>query len=192
METIESVGWWGSAGAFVETYWWIGIIATAILAVLLIINFFAGGDADFDGDIDADGGMGFQFLTFKNLIAFFAVFGWTGMVCIDGGLSNGTTVIVSFIAGLSIMVLLGLMFYMMSRVTQSGTLIVKKAIGGIGETYIIIPSKRTGFGKVQIRVQGSLRELDAVTDGEEDIQTGKLVTVVDVINDEILVVKENK
>jgi hypothetical protein len=44
------------------------------------------------------------------------------------------------------------------------------------------------MGKVQIKVQG-LQTLDALTDNEEDIKTGGVVDVVEVINDEILLVK---
>ncbi len=181
--------WWSSTGAFEQAYWWMAIIFSVILVILLIINFF-GGDADVDVDVEAD--IGFQFLTFKNLVGFFTIFGWTGLTCIDAGLTNGTTVIISTIAGLAMMVVLGLIFYFMSRLTESGTLDVKNAIGGIGEVYLTIPPRRTGFGKVQIRVQGALRELDAVCDEDEEITTGTLITVQDVVSGEILLVKANK
>lgn len=185
--------WWSSVGAFKDVYWWIALPATIILGILLIVNFFGGDvESDVDMDLDVDGDMGFQFITFKNLIGFFAVFGWTGLTCIDMGVGNGTTLIISFLAGIAMMVLLGTIFYFMSKVTEEGTLDIKNAIGGLGEVYLTIPPRRTGFGKVQIRVQGGLRELDAVTDEEEEIKTGQLITVKDIVSGEILLVTANK
>lgn len=183
------LNWWGDVGGFQQVYWWIAIPATAVLGILLILNLF-GGDAD--GDVDFDGDIGFQFLTLKNIIGFFAVFGWTGLTCIDAGLGNGVTLLIASLAGLAMMVLLGTLFYFMSKATEDGTLNINNAKGGLGEVYLIIPPRRTGYGKVQIRIQGGLHELEAVTDDDTEIATGKLVTVTDIIAGEILVVKENK
>jgi hypothetical protein len=63
-----------------------------------------------------------------------------------------------------------------------------KAIGQVGEVYLTIQSKRSGLGKVQVKVMGSLRTLDAMTDDEGDIPTGKIVTVSSIAGDNILIV----
>ena len=181
--------WWNNAGALEQVYYWVALPATGILVVLLILNFI-GGDAD--GDADFDGDIGFQFLTLKNMVGFFSVFGWTGLLCIDSGLGNGVTLLISIAAGVAMMFFLATMFLMLNRATESGTLVVENAIGNIGETYLPIPPRRTGYGKVQIRVQGGLRELEAVTDDDELIPTGKLVTVESIVSGETLVVKANK
>jgi hypothetical protein len=47
------------------------------------------------------------------------------------------------------------------------------------------------MGQIQINVQG-FRTIDAITDHEEDISTGAIVEVIDVINNDILLVKINK
>jgi hypothetical protein len=47
------------------------------------------------------------------------------------------------------------------------------------------------MGKIQIKVQG-FRTLDAITDEKEDIKTGAVVEVVEVINDQVLLVKHSK
>jgi hypothetical protein len=181
--------WLSSPGAYEQIYFWIAVPATCILVILLIINFI-GGDVDADADLDGD--MGFQFLTLKNLVGFFAIFGWTGMVCAENGLSNGVTIVIALLAGLAMMFLLAGIYYLMAKATESGTLVMSNAIGNMGETYLPIPPRRTGYGKVQIRVQGGLRELEAVTDGDDEIKTGALVTVKDIINGETLLVTVNK
>ena len=81
-----------------------------------------------------------------------------------------------------------LLFRGMSKLKESGTLELENAIGLTAETYLFIPPKRAGYGKVHIRVQGSLQELPAVTDDQEQIATGKLVKVLDIVSDSILLV----
>jgi hypothetical protein len=65
---------------------------------------------------------------------------------------------------------------------------IQNAVRQVGETYLFIPAKRSGFGKVHVKVQGSLHELQAMTDDETDISTGRPVKVVGIINDNILLV----
>lgn len=157
---------------------------------------FIGGDGDVSaGDADdyigGDDGIGYQFFTIKNMIAFFTVFGWTGIAGINGGLSKGLTIGLALLAGSLMVVMMAALFRSMNKLKQSGTLQIKNAVGIIAETYLFIPAKRSGFGKIHIKVQGSLHELQAMTDDEEQIATGKLVKVTSVINDSILLVTSN-
>lgn len=177
-----------------QTYWIIALIGSAIFLVIFILTFIGGGDADmeadstdFEGD---DGGVGFQFFTLKNVIAFFTIFGWTGVVCIDNQFSTMATIIISSIAGLIMMVLTSLLFLWINSMAHSGTLKIKNAIGVIGEVYLPIGANRKNIGKVQIKVQGSLRELEAITDEDEDLKTSTLVKVVEIVSAELLLVKK--
>jgi len=87
-----------------------------------------------------------------------------------------------------VVLIMALLFKSMNRLKQSGTLQTKNAIGLIAETYLLIPAAREGFGKVHVKVQGSLHELQAMTDDEQPIATGKLVKVTGVMNESILLV----
>ena len=78
--------------------------------------------------------------------------------------------------------------YFMGKLTDEGTLDLNNARGKTGSVYLRIPGKRAGVGKVQVKVQG-LQTLDAVTDNEDEIKTGAVVEIVDIINNEILLVK---
>lgn len=186
--------WWSTLSGLEQVYWAIALPLTIIFLILLTLSIFTGIDTDIgdvDAEIDGDAGVGFQFITLKNLIGFFTVFAWSGIVALDFGASSLVSIIVAFISGLVMMSLMAMMFYYMSKLQGSGTLIVKKAINSIGEVYLTIPAKRSGMGKVQIKIQGSLRELEAITDNETDIKTGTMITVIDVVNDELLIVKTN-
>lgn len=179
---------------FEQTYWIIAFIGSLIFAIILVMTFF-GGDMDSDMTADStdfeadDGGVGFQFFTFKNLIAFFTIFGWTGIVCIGYNLSGGLTIIISVIAGLLMMVATTSLFYFMNRLTEDGTLKIKNAVGKVGEVYLPIGANRSKTGKIQISVQGSLRELDALTDEDKTLATGTVVKVIEVVSAELLLVK---
>ena len=158
---------------------------------------FFGGDVDdasdlsghTDVDIDGDSGIGFQFITLKNLIGFFTIFSWVGIACINAGFSTPVIIVVSIFSGVLMMVMMASIYYFMSKLSESGTLKINNSIGKQGEVYLFIPAKRSGKGKVNINVQGSYREFDAVTDEEEEIQRGSLITVVDVIESNILLVR---
>ncbi|WP_117880008.1 hypothetical protein [Aureibaculum luteum] len=179
---------------FEQTYWIIALIGSAIFIVILIMTFL-GGDMDSDmvadgTDFEADdGGVGFQFFTFKNLIAFFTIFGWTGVVCTGYDLSDGVILTISVIAGLLMMVATSSLFYFMNRLTEDGTLKIKNAIGTVGEVYLPIGANRSKTGKIQVSVQGSLRELEALTDENIDLATGTVVKVIEIVSAELLLVE---
>jgi hypothetical protein len=195
MRLLDISSWWQATPFFEKTFWIIAILFTLLFLVQAILSFTSGdGDSamgDADVSIDHDAGVGYQFFTIKNLIAFFTVFGWTGIACIRGDMNKGTTIAAALIAGTLMMVMMALVFRSMSRLKHSGTLQISNALNKIGETYLFIPAQRNGYGKVHIKVQGSLQELQAITDDEKDIPTGKLVKVVEILNNSILIVSSN-
>lgn len=187
--------WWDSLTTIKQVYWGFAIPFTIIFLIQMVATFI-GGDLDHDGsadfDVETDDGAGFQFFTIKNFVGFFTLFSWTGIACLDSGLSTGATMGISFGAGILMMVIMAAVFYYFSKLTDSGNMSVKNAIGGIGEVYLPIRSQRENIGKVSIKVQGSLRELDAITDDEVDLPTGAVVTVIDITNNDTLIVTKSK
>jgi hypothetical protein len=141
-----------------------------------------------DAEIDADHGIGFQFFTLKNMVGFFTIFGWTGIASIQSGASVTTSMIVATLAGTAMMGIMAGLFYLLMKASADGTMKIQNAVGAVGEVYLTIQSKRGAMGKVQVKVSGAIRTLDALTDDEQDIQTGKMVTVSRVVNDNILLV----
>ena len=188
---------WADLSLFEQVYWTVTIPATLIFLILLVLTIFGGDteanvdvDADVDGSIDHGDSIPFQFISLKNIVAFFTVFGWSGIGFIHAGLNTWLTILLSVILGLLMMLAMATLFYFMSRLAESGTLKMNNAIGKLGEVYLIIPASRKGMGKVQINVQGSLRTLDAITDETEALPTSSIIQVVDVIDDQILLVKK--
>lgn len=182
----------------IERVYWIIAVAASIFFVIQMISVFVLGDLDVqvagdtDFDIEADSGIPYQFFTFRNLIGFFTVFAWSGLASLAAEYSITTTLIISSISGISMMVLMSVLFYFVSRMADSGTMNYKNAIGKTATTYIPIKANRGGMGKVQIEIQSSIHELDALTDENEDIQTNSIVEVIELISGNILLVKKSK
>ncbi len=185
--------WYAGLELFPKVYWSIALIGSVVMIVFLLLTLI-GGDADgIDGDVDAeiegDSGIGFQFLSIKNLSGFFAIFGWAGIACIEAGFSNIATIIISVICGLLMMVAMAALFYYLSKLQSSGTLHLKNALNQVGEVYLTIGANRSSIGKVSITVQESLRELEALTDEAVDLKQGNVVKVSDITDNGILIVE---
>ena len=90
------------------------------------------------------------------------------------------------------MTIMAAMFYYMKKLEHSGTLDYKNAVGKIGEVYLTIGANRSKMGKVHVRVQDALRELEALTDAETDLKSGSIITVKDVTENGILIVEHHK
>lgn len=188
---------WSQLDLMSQIYWIITAPATLVFLFLLFISIF-GSDVDsdvpteFDHPLTADSdGIPFQFLSVKNVVGFFTMFGWSGLGFISIGLHPGLVIAFSFVCGFLMMLAMAALFYFMSRLVESGNMNIRNAIGRTGEVYLTIPANRIGLGKVQITVQGTLQTLDAMTDEAEPISTASLVQVINVIDNQILLVRRS-
>ena len=195
---MESFGsWWQGLEVISKIYWLITLPFSLLFVIELVMSFLgAGSDSggfDATGNLDTttdfDDGISFQLVTLKNLIAFFTVFGWSGLACIDSNLSLASIITISFVSGFLMMVIMASIYYFMGRLAESGNLEINRAIGEKASVYLFIPPQRQGVGKIQIKLQG-LRTLDAMTDDDMTIPTGSLVEVVGILTNEILLVKK--
>ncbi|MGY0408405.1 MAG: hypothetical protein ACWIPJ_08645, partial [Polaribacter sp.] len=176
-------------------YWVLTGISTSMFLIVLITTIIGAETdniGDVDANIDADTGVGFQFFTLKNLVAFFTIFGWSGIASMDAGHSKSVTIIISIICGLAMMFVMAVLFYYISKLTSSGTLKMENALNSIGEVYLTVGANRSKIGKIQIKIQGALRELEALTDYNEDLKQGKIIKVIEVTNNGILIIEPQK
>lgn len=185
--------WFSNLELFPKIYWSIALLGSLIFIITMILTFI-GGDADDIGDVDTeidfDTGIEFQFITFKNLVGFFTIFGWSGIACIDADFSVTLTIIISLISGLIMMTIMGAMFFYMKKLNDSGTLNFKNAIDAVGEVYLTVGAKRSSIGKAHIKIQGALRELEALTDADTDLKSGTVIKVKNITKNGILIVEQ--
>lgn len=188
--------WYSALSSFEQVFWSIALIASVFFVFVLVTTLIGGDtdglDGDVDADIEGDTGIGFQFFSFKNIVAFFTIFGWSGISFLEAGMSKGIVVLLAAACGLAMMFVMAFLIYQMRKMTSSGTLRMENAIGQIGEVYLTIGASRSRMGKVQINVQGALRELDALTDEEKDLPTHAVITVKEITSNGILIVSQTK
>ena len=164
-----------------EVYWYVAIISTGLVGLIILMNILGFDLDDMDLDIDAD------FFSFNSLIGFFCVGGWIGY------LGSSSTDYDQWLL-LSISILFGLMTYVgsililrrMKNWESSGNIELKNAIGNVGKVYLTIPAKEDGEGQVEVLVQGRLKILRAITP-KESIPTGEKVLVYDVRENKLVV-----
>jgi len=193
---LDISSFWQELDTIQKIYWIIAIPSTVLFIIQLIITFLGfdhdsamGGDSDLS--VDGDHGIATQFFSVKNLVAFFTIFSWVGLGCLQSGLSISVSIIISLLSGTAMVVIMATIFYYMTKLTDAGNLEIKNAIHKIGTVYLTIPANRKAMGKVQVKVQG-LQTLDALTDDNDDLKTGSVVEVVGIISDEILLVTRSK
>lgn len=192
--------WWDSLDLLMKVLWGITLSASLIFVIQSIMTFvgLGGGDGGFDGDfsadfndlstLDADPGM--NLYTFRNLVNFLLGFGWTAILLRDRIASLAWLMVLSVLVGLALVAVVMYLFKWLNGMQQSGNIdVYKSAVGCQGRVYLTIPADRKGEGQVQITISGSVREYNAVTDGDE-IKTGTPIKVVEVLNSNTLLVEE--
>ena len=206
------VEWWSSLSTLMKALWAITLSASLIFVIQTIMTFL-GADSDFNSDFSgdfsgdvpadipsdvsgdfagdvADGNTGMGLLTFRNFINFLLGFGWTAVLLRQSIESNTLLFTIAILVGVVLVILVMLLFKWLAGMQQSGNIdVYKSAIDCTGKVYLAIPGRRQGEGKVQISINNSVREYDAVTDGDT-LPTGKDIRVVDVVGPNTLLVEE--
>jgi hypothetical protein len=179
---------WFSALSTFEKIYWLTAGISSIMFLILIVLTFIGAEVDDLGDVEGDAEIGFQFLSFKNLMGFFTIFGWTGIACLNEGYSKGIIIVISVVCGFIMMTAMASLFYYLTKLDSDGSLKMKNAINSVGEVYLTIGGDRSRTGKVQVNIQGGIRDLDAITDEKEDLKQGEIIIVTNVTDNGILIV----
>ena len=192
--------WWAELSPVMKLLWAVTLTASLIFIIQTVMTFL-GADADStDFDVDVDTSMdgadlsniegGSNLYTFRNFVNFFLGFGWAAILLRPSVKSTGLLIILAVLVGIGLVVAVMYLFKWLSSMQQSGNInVYKAAVGCQGTCYLRIPAERSGEGKVQITIQGAVREYNAVTDGDA-IRTGAPIKVVETINANTLLVEE--
>ncbi len=191
---ILMTDWWNALQSMEQIFWGIAIVSSVLFVIQFGLSLFG---LDFESDVDVDieaGGADFSLdpsfalLSVRSLIAFATFFGWAGVLALGGGYAKTMVMVWAFIAGFSAMILVAYLMYFFSRLSQEGNANVQDLLFENGSVYLTIPGHRKGAGKVHVILANSLREMNAVTEGEE-LASGKNVKIVEIIENNILVVE---
>lgn len=203
--------WWSGIGYFERIFWIFAFPSTSVFILQVIITLMGLGDNgnDISGiqdpmdevpqdlvEMDVNDNPGefldfkykFKLVTIRSLVVFFTVFSWTGIVATTSGIGKVVTVIVALILGFVMMFVVAYIYYFLTKFVEDGTMNMMNAINKEGLVYLTISRRREHIGKVEVVVQGALRLLDAVTDGDA-IPTGSKVIVINIIENKLLLVE---
>lgn len=177
-------------------FWVIACAASLVFIIQTIMTFVGlGTDTDvdagpMDGSVDSveDGALSGVF-SFRNLINFLLGYGWAGVLLFDSIDKRWLLQIVAIAVGLLFVLAFVFMFRQVMKLSHDGSFKMTEAVGLKADVYLRIPAARSGRGKVQLSVKGSVHEIDAVTDNDAEIPTGGQVEIVEVLGDDLLLVK---
>lgn len=187
--------WWAALAGIEKIFWGISIVFSVLFFIQFVLSLI-GLDFDTDVDIDVDTDTGFTpdasftVLSVRSFIAFFTFFGWAGVSVLSNGGSGFWAVGVGTMAGFSAMLIVGYVMYAFARLQDDGSVFNPyEALDEVGTVYMRIPANKQGVGKIQIKLQGSIKEIEAVTAESSTIPTGTSIRVVDIIDDKIMLVE---
>ena len=209
------IDWWNSLSTAAQIFACMAIPASLLLLIQTILTFMGIGDSgdvadDMPDDIpddlpDASDGVfgenavtdaadtfgldGLRIFTMRGIVSFFVVFGWLGIAMDAAGVALWITLLVSTVCGLAMMLVLAFLMRAIMKLRSDGNTDNRNAVGTSGKVYLTIPPQRSGEGKVQIMLQGSYVERNAVTDDESPIPTGCEVVVIGISGQTDLVVR---
>ncbi len=176
-----------------QVFWGSAIISTAIMLVQTILSLI--GMSDLDLDVGVDGGLddcsGADLFTIKNIVNFFVGFGWAGISFRSYIESDLLLIFLSLLVGVGFVLIFIFIFKQLMKLESNSAVGADACVGRTADVYLRIPAARSGKGKIQLSLNGSAREFDAVTDDSELIPSGAVVTVVEVIGKSTLLVKRN-
>ena len=188
--------WWNALALDLQIFYGIGILATLLLIIQLVITLLgADGDAPLDGiggvgdlagvelsggvdAVDVEHGDGLGLVSTRTVVAFLAGFGWTGAIARGGGLSLPLSVLLGLVVGFVLMLAVFWMMRGLYSLRESGSLDYRNAVGEHGTVYVTIPPAGKGTGQIQVVVQGRLATVAAATAAAEAIPSGAQVKVV--------------
>ena len=78
------------------------------------------------------------------------------------------------------------------KLSENNSFNIKETLNKTAEVYLSIPENKTGKGKVMLSVRGSVHELDAMTIDQEKINTGSIVKIISIDNNQLLIVEKIK
>ena len=177
-------------------FWTIACCASLVFIIQTVMTFVGlGTDTDvdagpMDGSVDSmeDGALSGVF-SFRNLVNFLLGYGWAGVLLHDSIEKGWLLQLIAIAEGLVFVLAFVFMFRQVMKLSHDGSFRMQEAVGLKADVYLRIPAARSGRGKVQVSVKGSVHEIDAMTDNETEIATGGQVQIVDVLGDDLLLVK---
>ena len=181
--------YWGSAVFFSVIFGWqllatfMGLGGAADHADAAGADDAAGGHDAHDGNIhSADSVASFKLLSVRSVVAFGVLFGWAGVLYTKYAPENNPnlTMIYSVLWGTVGMLIVSSLFYLLRRMTETGTPQLSTSVGQRGTVYMDIPAG--GMGKIRCTVSNAVSFVNARAASGEALTAGTPVLVKRVLD----------
>ena len=176
---------YSSLDPWMKVYWGCALIAGGIFVIQMVLTLIGMDstdvDVDFDGPDTMDLGGSISLFSIRNLINFFCGFGWAG-VCLNSTIPNRILLLfVAILVGIGFVLMFFYIKKQTNKLQHNGAFKIEDCIGKTTDVYLRIPGQRQGKGKIQVSINGSIQEIDAMTDGD-NISSGSKVKVESIID----------
>jgi len=175
--------------SILRMFWYIAIPISLIFILQTILTFIGSDaiDTDFESDSDTPD-TAFQLFSLRNLINFLLGFSWTGISFFKQIENTNYLYLLSTTIGILFVLLFFIVIKQITKLAENNTFRIEDTLNKTAEVYIPIPEKKSGKGKILISINGSFRELDAMTTNNR-INSGDTVVVTQIMNQNILIVE---
>lgn len=186
MEILENLD------PLLKTFWFVAI-PTSLIFIIQTVMTFMGTDSsdglqpDFDGDLNGADAP-FQLFSLRNLINFLLGFSWTGISFYTTISNKPLLIFLSLVVGVLFVYLFFVIIRQVQKLAEDNSFKIANTLNKTAEVYLTIPENKKGKGKIMISVNGAFHELEAMTENDK-IQSGAVVKVVRIENDNILIVE---
>ncbi|MFD2909085.1 serine protease [Flavobacterium ardleyense] len=174
-----------------KAFWYIAIPVSIFFSLQTITTFIglSGSESDIDSDGSDGGEMPFEVFTLRNLINFLLGFSWTGISFYERFENKTILIVLSIAVGVVFVALFFILIKQILKLSEDNSFRIENTIHKTADVYLSIPANKSGKGKVQISVNGSFHELDAMTLSLEKITSGNVIKVIAVENNILIVEK---
>jgi hypothetical protein len=175
-----------------KAFWYIAI-PTSIVFIIQTALTLIGGDMADSMEIDSDsstghGGSDFQVFSFKNLVNFLLGFSWTGISFYSTIDNTFFLILLALNIGALFVYMFFIIIEQITKLAEDNSFKIEDTINKTGEVYLTIPEHKTGTGKVMISVNGSYRELEAMSEHAR-LESHTEIKVIKVDAENILIVE---
>ena len=186
MEILENLD------TLLKTFWFVAIPSSLIFIIQTVMTFIGtdssdGIQPDFDGDLNGADAP-FQLFSLRNLINFLLGFSWTGISFYTTISNKPLLIVLSLFVGVLFVYLFFIIIRQVQKLAEDNSFKITNTLNKTAEVYLRIPENKKGKGKIMISVNGAFHELEAMTENDQ-IQSGAVVKVVRIENDNILIVE---
>jgi hypothetical protein len=181
-----------SLDAWMQVFWGCAIVGSAIFVIQMVLTLMgmdsSDMDVDFDGPDTMDLGGSISLFSIKNFVNFIVGFGWAG-ICFAGSITNKWLLaLIALLVGIAFVYMFFIIKKQTKKLEHNGAFNIEDCVGKTVDVYLRIPANKGGKGKVQVSLNGSVQEFDAMTEGE-GFTSGQKVTVESVIDGFTVLVK---